>query len=177
MHPNDQLSIKHSSIGVLFQKENYLWIQAGCVLRSVLKHHAGGQRQTENKGNRGLQCSLSSSSLNLFVHRAAAHFWSTVVCLCQMPKRMWNEEGHMKRGRVTVAMACNHTHTHRHTNCRMSLLNPAHILPVNHCLQPLVVNPVSFTHHCLFRNMGKVKQRNMVTWMKFNWNCTELGES
>lgn len=32
---------------------------------------------------------------------AAGHFWSTIVCLCQTPKRLWNEEGHMKgdRGR------------------------------------------------------------------------------
>lgn len=118
-----------------------------------------------------LRLSLSiypSSSFNLFVHcTAAAHFWSTVVCLCQMPKRLRNEEGHMKRGRVTVATVCNHTHKNCHRWISQTVLASETLS---------FANPVSFTNHCLFRNTGKVKWKNMVTWMKFNWNRTELGE-
>lgn len=51
---------------------------------------------------------------------AAAHFWNIVVCLCQTPKRLWNEEGHMKRGRVTVATVCNHTHKRKNCHERIS---------------------------------------------------------
>lgn len=69
------------------------------------------------------------SSFNLFVRRAAAHFWSTVICLCQTPKRLRNEEGHMKRGWVTVAAVCNHTHTETVTaesRRTSSPVNPLH---------------------------------------------------
>lgn len=117
----DWLSIKHSFIDVSFQAEHYPWIQVHCVLRSISKRHAGGHSQTENKGAT-LDCnafsffpSLHLSLLHLFqpvcAPGAAAHFWSIVVCLCQMPKRLQNEEGHMKRGWVTVVRVCNHTHT------------------------------------------------------------------
>ena len=126
LRQHDWLSIKRSFIDVSFHVEHYPWIQVSCVLRSISRRHAGGRSQTENKGT-SLDCnafflsvSPSSSSFNLFVRRAAAHFWSTVVCLCQMPKRLRNEEGHMKRGRVTVATVCNHMHTQK-----LSLLNLA----------------------------------------------------
>lgn len=87
-----------------------------------------------------LSLSISpSSSFNLFVRRAAAHFWSTVVCLCQMPKRLRNEEGHMKRGRVTVASVCNHKHTHTQ---KLSTLNLADSpLPVNPLHLPFLWKP------------------------------------
>lgn len=121
-----------------------------------------------------LSLSISPSSFNLFVRRAAAHFWSTVVCLCQMPKRLQNEEGHMKRGRW-LWLWCVTTHTHTH--CTLSLLDLADG-PYQWTLSITVsfINPVSFTHDCLFRNMDRIKRRNMVARTKFNWNCTELGE-
>lgn len=114
-----------------------------------------------------LSISPSSSSFNLFVRQAAAHFWSTVVCLCQMPKRLWNEEGQMKRGWVAVAVVCNHMHAHTHT---LSLQNPADS-PQQWSLS-IIPSLVSFTHRYLLRNAGKVERSNM----KFNWNCTELEE-
>lgn len=118
--------------------------------------------------------SSSSSSFNLFVRQAAAQFWSTVVCLCQMPKRLWNEEGQMKRGWVAAAVVCDHARartrprTHRH--CRILQT----VLASDPSPSPLPL--VSFTRRCLFRNTGKVECSNMVTQMKFNWNCTELEE-
>ena len=104
-------------------------------------------------------------SLNLFVRRAAARFWSTVVCLCQTPKRRRNEEGHMKRGRVTVATVCNHNHTHTQSvtteSCRRVLslsLSPSLCKP-NLPQQPFLETQVKSSDR-----------------LKFNWNCTELGE-
>lgn len=50
-----------------------------------------------------------------------------------MPKRLRNEEGHMKRGRVTVAAVCNRTHTQK-----LSALDLADgPLPVNPLHPPL----------------------------------------
>lgn len=78
-----------------------------------------------------LSISPSSSPFNLFVRQAAAHFWSTVVCLCQMPKRLRNEEGQMKRGWVEAAVVCNRMHAHTHTVTAQSgpLIPPYHPLP------------------------------------------------
>lgn len=157
---------------VLFQPEHYPWSQVWCLLRSVSGRHARGHSQTENKGT-SLDCkaffplclSLSispSSFFNLFVRRAAAHFWSTVVCLCQMPKRLQNEEGHMKRDRVTVATVCNHTHTHRATVIAKS------------CIESVPANlsfTLPFTIHCHFKYMSKVRQRNILTQIKFSNLC------
>lgn len=156
-----------------------MWIRAGWVLRSVLEHHAGGQRQTENKGNRGLQCSLSISlppplstclcTGLLLISEALSFVFVRCPKECGMKRDTWRGAGWLWLWRVTT-----HTHTRKLQN--VTAESCRQFLPVNHCHQPLVVNAVSFTHHCLFRNMDKVKQRNMVTWMKFNWNCTELGE-
>lgn len=77
----------------------------------------------------------SSSSFNLFVRQAAAHFWSTVVCLCQMPKRLWNEEGQMKRGWVAAAVVCNRMHAHTRTHCHSRILQT--VLTSDPCLSSL----------------------------------------
>lgn len=107
---------------------------------------ASRERTQPNRKQRNrswLQCFFSvspSTSLppplsTCLCTRAAAHFWGTVVCLCQMPKRLQNEEGHMKRGRVTVATVCKPTHTHTHTQ---------KLSPLNLADSPLPMNPL---HH------------------------------
>lgn len=80
-----------------------------------LKHHAKEHSQTENKGT-SLDCKALPPP-NLFVWQTAAHFWSTVICLCQTTKRLQNEEGCMKRGQLTVAAMFNHTQTQKRKNC------------------------------------------------------------
>lgn len=169
----------------LFRVKQDPRIMVEYILRSISKHHTGGNSQRENKGtspdrNGFSPVSPSPSSFNLFVCRAAAHFWSTVVCLCQMPKRLLNEERHLKRGRVTVNVVCNRTHkTHAQTvttgSCRESLpMNPLYHLCRSKCRKP-----VRFKGH-LFRNTGSGRWRivnGCGDMNEFTGNFTKLRKS
>lgn len=114
--------------------------------KAPAEENAAKQKTKELDDCNTLSISPSSSSFNLFVRQAAAQFWSAVVCLCQMPKRLWNEEGQMKRGRVAVAVVSNHMHVHARTHT-MSLQNPADS-PHQWSLS-IVPSLVSFTHPSL----------------------------
>lgn len=78
-----------------------------------------------------------------------------------MKRDRWRGAGWLWLWCVT---ACTHTHMHTVTaeSCRQS--SPVILLYHSFC--------VSFTHHYLLRNTGRVKRSNV----KFNWNCTELEE-